>query len=73
MQGNYTQAETLYERAQAIREKVLGPQHPDMADLLNNRAILLNLQVGTGREHDLNIQDRAGIQMTRSSGPERWA
>ena len=33
--------EPLYERALAIREKVLGPEHPDTARSLNNLAILL--------------------------------
>ncbi|CAN0599470.1 unnamed protein product, partial [Laminaria digitata] len=28
----------LYERSQAIREKVLGPEHPEVAQSLNNRA-----------------------------------
>ncbi|CAM9481721.1 unnamed protein product, partial [Ectocarpus sp. 12 AP-2014] len=37
----YTEAEQLYERSQAIREKVLGPEHPDVATSVNNRAWLL--------------------------------
>src|SRR5207248_6642169 len=31
MQGKYDEAEPLYQRALAIREKVLGPDHPDTA------------------------------------------
>jgi hypothetical protein len=38
----YTQARPLHERALAIREKVLGPEHPDTAASLNNLARLLS-------------------------------
>ena len=34
----------LFERALAIREKVLGPEHPDTATSLNNLALLLQAQ-----------------------------
>ena len=44
-QGKYAEAEPLYERSQAIREKALGPEHPDVAQSLNNRAFLLKSQV----------------------------
>ena len=30
-QGRYAEAEPLYKRALAIREKALGPDHPDVA------------------------------------------
>jgi tetratricopeptide (TPR) repeat protein len=36
----YRQAESLYQRALAIREKVLGPEHPATAESLNSLAIL---------------------------------
>src|SRR5437588_5894880 len=39
-QGNYEQAEPLYQRALAIREQVLGSQHPDTAGSLNSLAVL---------------------------------
>ena len=48
-QGKYNEAEPLYERSQAIREKVLGPEHPGVAESLNNRAELLRAQVRTTR------------------------
>ena len=35
----------MYERSLAIREKALGPDHPDVAQSLNNRAVLLEAQV----------------------------
>ena len=39
-QGRYAEAEPLYKRALAIREKALGPDHPDVATSLNNLAVL---------------------------------
>ena len=38
--GAYAQAEPLYQRALAIREKALGPEHPHTATSLNNLAVL---------------------------------
>jgi tetratricopeptide (TPR) repeat protein len=38
--GDYQKAEPLYKRALEIREKVLGPDHPDVSDSLNNLANL---------------------------------
>lgn len=40
-QGNYEEAEEMYRRSLAIREKVLGADHPDVAEGLNNLAVLL--------------------------------
>ncbi len=40
-QGKYGEAEPLYKRALAIREKSLGPDHPDVARNLENYAELL--------------------------------
>lgn len=45
MQGKYAEAAALYERSQSIREKMLDPDHPDLAESLNNRAELLMAQV----------------------------
>jgi tetratricopeptide (TPR) repeat protein len=44
MAGDYQAALPLYERALAIREKVLGPDHPNTAQSLNNLAALLQYQ-----------------------------
>jgi hypothetical protein len=33
--GRYTDAEPLYQRALAIREKALGSEHPDLAESFN--------------------------------------
>src|ERR1700679_102716 len=39
-QGRYQEAEPLCKRALAIREKLLGPNHPVVATELNNLAVL---------------------------------
>ena len=41
-QGKYTQAEPLIRRALAIREKALGPEHAQVATVLENYAALLH-------------------------------
>ena len=43
-QGRYADAEPLYKRSLAIREKALGPDHPDVALSLNNLAELYHAQ-----------------------------
>ena len=43
-QGRYEEAEPLYERALAISETALGPEHPDVATSLNNLAALHRAQ-----------------------------
>ncbi len=43
-QGRYAEAEPLYKRSLAIREKVLGPEHPGVAQSLNNLAALYKAQ-----------------------------
>lgn len=51
LQGKYAGAEELYERCQAIEEKVLGPDHPDLVTTLKSRAVLLKNQVRAAREY----------------------
>ena len=46
-QGRFTEAEPLYQRALKIREKALGPEHPDVAMVLENYAALVD-QNGPG-------------------------
>ncbi len=43
-QGMYAAAQHLHRRALEIREKALGPAHPDTAESLNNLAALLDSQ-----------------------------
>ncbi len=40
-QGKFEPAESSFQRALKIREKVFGPDHPDVADSLENYAGLL--------------------------------
>jgi tetratricopeptide (TPR) repeat protein len=42
--GSYAEAESLHRRALAIKEKALGPDHPDVAAALNNLAELYRAQ-----------------------------
>ena len=48
-QGNYPMGELLYNRALAIWEKALGPEHPHVAASLENYAALLR-KTGRGGE-----------------------
>lgn len=48
-QCNYDEADPLYLRALEINKEALGPDHPDVAMTLNNRAMLLEEQVKTAR------------------------
>jgi len=43
-QGQFDDAEALFQRALAIWEKVLGPEHPDVATSLDNLAQLYYAQ-----------------------------
>jgi tetratricopeptide (TPR) repeat protein len=43
-QGKYTEAEGLFKRALAIREKALGAKHPDVGQTLNNLALVYGAQ-----------------------------
>ena len=43
-QGQYANAEPLYKRSLVIKEKVLGPDHPDVAVSLNGLAELYRMQ-----------------------------
>ena len=57
-QGRYDEAGPLYERSQAIREKVLDPGHPDVATSLHNRAGLLKAQVRAARTFPVDFARR---------------
>ena len=45
IQGKDEEADPLYARATEIWERALGPEHPNVATVLNNRARLLEKQV----------------------------
>lgn len=55
--GRYGEALTFYQKALAIREKSLGPNHPDVAVILNNLA---------GLYHDLGLYSKVEPLLQRS-------
>ena len=56
-QGRYAKAKPLYKQALAITEKALGPEHPAVATVLENYAMLLR---ETGRDTKAaNLEARA--------------
>jgi tetratricopeptide (TPR) repeat protein len=63
-QQKYDEAEGLYRRAMAIREKVLGDDHPDVAHTLTNLSLVYSLQRKFGEaegvlQRALKIQEKA--------------
>jgi tetratricopeptide (TPR) repeat protein len=64
----YAQARPLIERALAIREKALGPEHPDTATSLNNLARLLQNQGDPAGARPLC--ERALAIFEKALGPE---
>jgi tetratricopeptide (TPR) repeat protein len=64
----YSEAQPLYERALAIREKVLGPEHPDTAASLNILARLLQYKGNLAGARPL--LDRALMIREKVLGPE---
>ena len=67
-QGDFTGARPLIERALAIREKALGPEHPDTATSLNNLAFLLREQGDLAGARPL-YERALGQSGSRSSAP----
>jgi len=67
-QGQYAKAEPLYERALAIWEKALGPEHPDVATALNNLAGLYGAQGQYAKAEPL--YGRALAIWEKALGPE---
>ena len=69
--GEYAAARPLYERALAIRERTLGPDHPDTATSLNNLALLLYQQGEYAAARPL--YERALAICERTLGPDHPA
>jgi tetratricopeptide (TPR) repeat protein len=44
LKGRYSEAEPLYQQALALRQKLLGDEHPDVATSFNNLAALYESQ-----------------------------
>ncbi len=66
--ARYDEAKPLYQRALGIREKALGPEHPDVATSLNNLAALYRAQ-GKYAEAEPLYQRALGIR-EKALGPE---
>jgi tetratricopeptide (TPR) repeat protein len=64
----YADARPLFERALAIREKVLGPEHPDTAASLNNLAYVLRAQGDYSRARPLLERALAIYEKTLGAG-----
>ncbi len=67
-QGEYGEAEPLYQLALAILEKALGPEHPQVAAGLNNLALLYKTQ-GKYTEAE-PLYRRALAIVEKALGPE---
>ena len=72
-QGRYADAEPLYKRALAIREKALGADHPDVADTLNNLADPLRQQRQQRKRTRLFAQSDGCRHRSRSHRDDRRA
>ena len=66
--GAYGEAAPLYKRALRIREKSLGPEHPDTAAGLNNLAVLYRHQGRYDEAEPLYV--RAVAILEKALGPE---
>jgi tetratricopeptide (TPR) repeat protein len=66
-QGRYAQAESLYKRALAIREKAFGSDHPDVAASLENMAALYR---ETGREAEANPLAQRAAAIRAAAAPD---
>ncbi len=69
--GAFAQARPFYERALALREKRLGPDHPDTAETLNNFA--LSLREEGNPEAARALLERALAINEQALGPEHAA
>ncbi len=67
-QGNYPEAISLAEQVLKLREKVLGPDHPEVAKSLNNLAALYNLRGNYTKAEPL--LQRAIAILEKNLGPD---
>lgn len=66
--NKFKEAEPLCKRALEIREKCLGPNHPDVAKQLNNLALLCQNQ---GKYDDVEMYYKRAIEIyAKSLGPD---
>ena len=65
--GNYTEAETLFERTIACREELIGPSHLELAETLEGQARLLRI-MHRDAEAETAEQRALGIRSKRAEG-----
>ncbi|MDA2913832.1 tetratricopeptide repeat protein [Acidobacteriia bacterium AH_259_A11_L15] len=70
-QGKYPEAEPLYQRALAIWEKALGPEHPFVAQGLENYAVLLRKTNRHAEAKELEARARAIRAKQAQENPAR--
>jgi len=70
-QGHYAEAEPLYKRSLAIREKTLRPDHPDIIQSLNNLAGLYHAQ-GRKAEAELLLKRAQDLEAQVSAQFALW-
>jgi len=59
-QGKYAEAEPFYKRVLKIREKVLGPDHPDVATVCENMAKCYR---NMGKKHEAEVLETRAKQI----------
>lgn len=64
-QDRYAEADPLYRRAQAIREKLLGTEHIDVAHVIIDRALSLHQQVRSN-ENTWVFYSLGGVSLPKS-------
>ena len=69
-QGKYAQAEALYSQTLEIRRRVLGPEHPDTLNSMNNLASEGYIPQGKYAQAETLLSQALEI-LRRVSGPER--
>ena len=67
-EGKYAEATEIAKRVVAIREKALGPEHPDVGTVLNNLALLYHAQDRYGDAEPLYRRSLAILE--KAPGPE---
>jgi tetratricopeptide (TPR) repeat protein len=76
-QARFDDAIPLFQRALEIDEKALGPDHPDVAPVLEHYAVPLRCtgriaQAEAAEERVRRIHDRSGRGHRRGSGSRKW-
>ena len=64
--GKYAEAKPLYERSLAMDEKILGPEHPALAESLKNYAELLRKM---GRDDEAAKMEARALATRKPKSP----